>query len=48
MELWDAYDEGLNKIDGSVLVRGEQIPNECFHLVSFYEIVALFRVHSLR
>ena len=33
MELWDAYDEGLNKIDGSVLVRGEQIPNECFHLV---------------
>lgn len=33
MELWDAYDEGLNKTDGSVLVRGDQIPNGCFHLV---------------
>lgn len=33
MELWDAYDEGLNKIDGIVLIRGEQIPNECFRLV---------------
>lgn len=33
MELWDAYDERLNKIDGVVLVRGEQIPSNCFHLV---------------
>jgi 8-oxo-dGTP pyrophosphatase MutT (NUDIX family) len=33
MELWDAYDEKLNKIDGLVLVRGEQLPNDCFHLV---------------
>ena len=23
MELWDAYDEKLNKIDGAVLMRGE-------------------------
>ncbi|MBQ5994307.1 MAG: NUDIX domain-containing protein [Clostridia bacterium] len=34
MELWDAYDEKLNKIDGMVLIRGEQIPCNCFHLVS--------------
>ena len=33
MELWDAYDEKLNKIDGVVLVRGKQIPDACFHLV---------------
>lgn len=33
MELWDAYDERLNKIDGVVLIRGEQIPYDCFHLV---------------
>lgn len=34
MELWDAYDERFNKTDGIVLVRGEQIPDKCFHLVS--------------
>lgn len=34
MELWDAYDDNLNRIDGLVLVRGERIPNNCFHLVS--------------
>jgi 8-oxo-dGTP pyrophosphatase MutT (NUDIX family) len=33
MELWDAYDENLNKIDDMVLIRGEQIPSNCFHLV---------------
>ena len=33
MELWGAYDERLNKIDGVVLIRGEQIPYDCFHLV---------------
>ncbi|WP_026526126.1 NUDIX hydrolase [Butyrivibrio sp. VCD2006] len=34
MELWDAYDDKLNKIDGVTLVRGEQIPEGCFHLCS--------------
>lgn len=34
MELWDAYDENLNKIDDMVLVRGDPIPENCFHLVS--------------
>ena len=24
MELWDAYDEKLNKIEGMTLVRGEE------------------------
>lgn len=26
MELWDAYDKGLNKIDGLILTRGKPIP----------------------
>ena len=34
MEIWDAYDEKLNKIDGLSLVRGEPIPDGYFHLVS--------------
>lgn len=34
MELWDAYDKKTNKIDGVVLVRGEPLPDNCFHLVS--------------
>lgn len=34
MELWDAYDEKLNKINGVTLVRGEAIPLGMFHLVS--------------
>ena len=34
MELWDAYDSKLNKIDGVTLVRGEQIPDGYFHLCS--------------
>lgn len=33
MELWDAYDENFNKIDGVTLVRGEAIPDGMFHLV---------------
>lgn len=33
MELWDAYDENFNLIDGVTLVRGESIPNGSFHLV---------------
>ncbi|MDE7390731.1 MAG: NUDIX hydrolase [Lachnospiraceae bacterium] len=33
MELWDAYDEDLNKIKNMALIRGERIPNGIFHLV---------------
>lgn len=32
-ELWDAYDEGFNKLKGITLVRGEKIPDGVFHLV---------------
>lgn len=32
-ELWDAYDVGLHKLDGIALVRGEELPNDIFHLV---------------
>ena len=34
MEIWDTYDAKFNKIDGMSLVRGEPIPDGCFHLVS--------------
>lgn len=34
MEIWDAYDRKFNKIEGIALVRGEPIPDGCFHLVS--------------
>lgn len=34
MEIWDAYDEKQNKIDGVSLVRGEPIKEGCYHLVS--------------
>ncbi len=34
MEIWDAYDEKLNLLKGVTLVRGEPIPDGCFHLVS--------------
>ena len=44
MELWDAYDSKLNKIDGVTLVRGEQIPDGYFHLCS--EIIV--KVDDLR
>ena len=33
MEIWDAYDEKLNKIEGMTLVRGEEVPDGVFHLV---------------
>lgn len=33
MERWDAYNESMNRIEGMTLVRGEPIPNGCFHLV---------------
>ena len=34
MELWDAYDDKLNKIDGVTLVRGEAVSEGYFHLCS--------------
>lgn len=34
MEIWDAYDERLNKIDGVSLIRGEPINEGYYHLVS--------------
>ncbi len=34
MEIWDAYDIKFNKIEGISLVRGEPVPEGCFHLVS--------------
>lgn len=33
LELWDAYDRDMNKIDDMVLVRGRPIPNGIYHLV---------------
>lgn len=33
MEIWDAYDEKLNKIDGVSLIRGEPINEGYYHLV---------------
>lgn len=33
MEIWDAYDENLNRIDGMTLVRGENVPEGVYHLV---------------
>ena len=33
MELWDAYDAKLNKIDGMTLIRGEDAPDGVFHPV---------------
>lgn len=33
MELWDAYDKAFRKIEGMMLIRGEAIPDGCFHLV---------------
>ena len=34
MELWDAYDKYLCKLNVSPLVRGNEIPKGSFHLVS--------------
>lgn len=33
MELWDAYDENFNLIEGVTLTRGEKINDDVFHLV---------------
>ena len=33
MEIWDAYDRNLEKIEGMTLVRGEKIPEGVYHLV---------------
>ena len=33
MELWDAYDRNLEKIEGMTLIRGEKIPEGVYHLV---------------
>lgn len=33
MELWDAYNKDFEKVNGTILVRGEQIPNGLYHLV---------------
>lgn len=33
MEMWDAYDRDFKKIQGLTLIRGETIPEGCFHLV---------------
>lgn len=33
MELWDAYDENFNLIEGVTLTRGEKIDDDIFHLV---------------
>ena len=32
MEKWDAYDKSLSRIDGMTLIRGEQVPEGCFHM----------------
>lgn len=33
MEIWDVYDGNFHKVPGMSLVRGEPIPEGCFHLV---------------
>ena len=33
MEIWDAYDRNLKKIEGMTLIRGEKIPEGVYHLV---------------
>ena len=32
-ELWDAYDNSFNKLNGITLVRGEPVPDGIYHLV---------------
>ena len=34
MEIWDAYNEHFEKIEGMTLLRGESIPDGVFHLVT--------------
>lgn len=33
MELWDAYDRNMNKIENMVLIRGKSIPDGVYHIV---------------
>ena len=33
MEIWDAYDRNLEKIEGMTLIRGGKIPEGVYHLV---------------
>jgi len=33
MELWDAYDKDMNRIEGVTLVRGEPVPEGMYHIV---------------
>ncbi len=33
-EIWDAYDRDLKPIEGALLIRGEEIPDCVYHLVS--------------
>ena len=33
MECWDAYDRDFKKVQGVTLIRGEKVPENCFHLV---------------
>ena len=32
MEVWDLYDENKN-VTGKYCIRGEEIPDDCYHLV---------------
>ena len=32
-EMWDAYDNKFNKLNGITLLRGESIPDGIYHLV---------------
>lgn len=34
MEVWDAYDSSLNIIEDTKLIRGREIPQGMYHLVS--------------
>ncbi|WP_271396523.1 hypothetical protein [Salinicoccus roseus] len=42
MEKWDAYDSKLNKLNFD-LIRGENIPDNVFHLVSEVILINLDR-----
>ena len=33
MERWDAYRVALEPMEGRTLVRGDDIPQDCYHLV---------------
>ena len=42
MEIWDAYDKDLNKIDGVSLIRGEEHLQAVLHLKEKARYKALF------